>query len=263
MSNLINVSSNFANQTMTTMSSREIAELTGKDHKNILADIRKMLTDLGLTSAEFSVDLPDSYGRMQTAFKLPKRECLILVSGYSVAMRAKIIDRWQELESVVMKQQVLPSSPLRDELEAVDVLARILSVSTSSKLGLVKASLNHHGASHLLPSLPVYAIDAPPSVMNNGSESSWQTLSATELIKRTSANVTVREFNKLAIEHGLIEERTRPSKSGVKFFKAFTNNGLEYGKNVTSPHDQRETQPLWYENRFHDVLDLLDIDYCR
>jgi hypothetical protein len=192
---------------------------------------------------------------------LTKRDSLVLVARLSPEFTARIVDRWQELESVVVKQQVIQSSPLRDELEAVDVLARILGVAPSSKLGLVKASLNHHGASHLLPALPVYAIDAPPSVMNNASESSWQTLSATELIKRTSANVTIREFNKLAIEHGLIEERTRPSKSSIKHFKAFTDRGLEYGKNVTSPHDQRETQPLWYENRFRESLDLMGIDY--
>lgn len=72
------------------MSSREIAELTGKQHKHVLDDIRSMLYDLGQTSAEFSADLPDAYGRMQPAYALPKRETLILVSGYSVELRAEI-----------------------------------------------------------------------------------------------------------------------------------------------------------------------------
>lgn len=84
--------------TALTMSSREIAELTGKEHKNVLADVRKMLEDLGQTSAAFSADAPDAYGRPQVVFNLPKRETLILVSGYSVELRARIIDRWQALE---------------------------------------------------------------------------------------------------------------------------------------------------------------------
>lgn len=88
-----------------TMTSREIAELTGKDHRHVLADIRKMFEDLGETSAGFSADLPDAYGRPQPAFNLPKRETYILITGYSVTMRAKIIDRWQELEAQVKKLQ--------------------------------------------------------------------------------------------------------------------------------------------------------------
>lgn len=81
-----------------TMSSLEIAELTGKQHKHVLTDIRNMLNSLNIDSAVFAAKYKDSTGRSLVMFNLPKRETLILVSGYSVAMRARIIDRWQELE---------------------------------------------------------------------------------------------------------------------------------------------------------------------
>ena len=44
-------------------------------------DPENMLMVLGVmpdSSADFSADLPDAYGRLQPAFRLPKRECLIL-----------------------------------------------------------------------------------------------------------------------------------------------------------------------------------------
>ena len=92
--------------TVLTMSSLEIAELTGKQHKNVLADIDKMLNELEIQSAEFSADYQDDKGRVYRCYHLPKRETLILVSGYSALLRAKIIDRWQELERA--NQSVLP-----------------------------------------------------------------------------------------------------------------------------------------------------------
>jgi phage antirepressor YoqD-like protein len=82
-----------------TMSSREIAELTGKDHKHVLQDVRNMLDQLGMTLAEFSANLPDAYGRPQPVYMLPKELTITLVSGYSVVMRHRIVTRWQELEA--------------------------------------------------------------------------------------------------------------------------------------------------------------------
>ena len=82
-----------------TMSSLEIAELTGKRHDNVMRDIQGMLGELGgVLSFEDTYTNPQN-GQSYPIFNLPKREALILVSGYSVVMRAKIIDRWQELEA--------------------------------------------------------------------------------------------------------------------------------------------------------------------
>jgi Rha family phage regulatory protein len=84
-----------------TMTSREIAELTGKEHRNVLSDIRAMLVELhgegGLLS--FQQSYINSQNKEMPEFKLPKREALILTSGYSLKQRAAIIDRWQELEA--------------------------------------------------------------------------------------------------------------------------------------------------------------------
>jgi hypothetical protein len=44
-----------------TMSSLEIAKLTDKQHRNVLADIRKTLEEAGINAAEFSAAQP--YGK--------------------------------------------------------------------------------------------------------------------------------------------------------------------------------------------------------
>ncbi len=63
-----------------TMSSREIAELTGKRHDNVKADIEKMFVELKLNAPDFSGTYIATNGNTSNEFNLPKRECLILVS---------------------------------------------------------------------------------------------------------------------------------------------------------------------------------------
>lgn len=82
-----------------TMSSLEIAELTGKRHDNVLTDVRKLLEELNLNAPDFSGTQKYGNGNKREVFRLPKRECIILVSGYSAVLRAKIVDRWLELEA--------------------------------------------------------------------------------------------------------------------------------------------------------------------
>jgi hypothetical protein len=240
------------------MSSREIAELTGKQHKDVLYDIRKMLDELCLTSADFSADLPDSYGRPQTVFNLPKRECLILVSGYSIAMRAKIIDRWQALEEVVAQPtNALIGDVAAAEVRLWDITSKLLSVAPSGVLGGVQHIYKTNNLQHLLPILPQYAIDAPTSSTTGSSE---PTASASTLLKKHDIKMSTVKFNTKLVEIGLLADMTRPSTSsptGFKTFKAVVGKGLDYGKNVTNPGNPRETQPHWYSHKFLDLIGLL------
>ncbi|WP_421240166.1 phage antirepressor KilAC domain-containing protein [Aeromonas enteropelogenes] len=95
------------------MSSIEIAELTGKRHDNVMADIRRMLVEI--QSPEKSGDYLDGRGRIQPCLLLDKEETICLVSGYSAALRIRIIRRWQELEQqdhqpAMMIPQTLPEA---------------------------------------------------------------------------------------------------------------------------------------------------------
>ena len=100
-----------------TMSSLEIAERTNKEHGHVMRDIRAMFPGLQMTVAEgqskFGSTYCDAQGKERSCFNLPKRECLILVSGYSVELRAAIIDRWQELEAREIQPRFVldPSDP--------------------------------------------------------------------------------------------------------------------------------------------------------
>lgn len=82
------------------MSSREIADLTNKQHKNVLVDCEKLnesYSKLGL--AEISADVyKDNYGREQKCFSLTRMQTFDLMTGYNVELRIKVNRRWEELE---------------------------------------------------------------------------------------------------------------------------------------------------------------------
>jgi len=81
-----------------TMSSREIAELTGKRHFHVTTDIEKMLTELKEDATGFRAIYLDSMNRQQTEYLLDREHTDCLLTGYSAAMRMAVIKRWRELE---------------------------------------------------------------------------------------------------------------------------------------------------------------------
>lgn len=82
-----------------TMTSLEIAEVTGKRHSDVMRDIRNLLTQ-GVGERNFALtSYTDKSNRQSPCYELTKKGCLILASGYDALLREKIINRWEELET--------------------------------------------------------------------------------------------------------------------------------------------------------------------
>lgn len=86
------------------MSSLDIAELIGKQHSNVLRDIRNILEQLE-DRHQFNFELMfrisklgNGAERKDPYYLLTKKDCLLLASGYDANLRARIINRWEELE---------------------------------------------------------------------------------------------------------------------------------------------------------------------
>ena len=86
------------------MTSLEIAELTGKNHFDIMRAIRKMepawekvcQCKFALTSR--TIVQPNGGTREVPCYSLTKTECLYIATKFNDEARAKLVLRWQELE---------------------------------------------------------------------------------------------------------------------------------------------------------------------
>lgn len=96
-----------------TISSRLIAEITGKAHNHVMRDIKAIIEQLGDERAESSFGLcyyTDSNNRIRPMYELTSKEALLLASGYDAVLRLKIIDKLEEFTN----------AKLRTHLEVID-----------------------------------------------------------------------------------------------------------------------------------------------
>lgn len=88
--------------TLNRMSSREVAELTGKNHADVMRDIRNMqdaLTKANLLSCVESATYTGSDGRQYPMYQMDKETTICLLTGYDPVSRMKVVQRWQQLEA--------------------------------------------------------------------------------------------------------------------------------------------------------------------
>jgi phage regulator Rha-like protein len=89
-----------------TMSSREIAELTGKRHPDVKRDIEKMLTELSEDVSKFAHIYIDSMNREQSEYLLDRDLTENLLLGYSPVLRRKVLQRMREMEALLSEPRI-------------------------------------------------------------------------------------------------------------------------------------------------------------
>lgn len=210
------------------MSSLEIAELTGKQHSNVMRDIRALL-DQGVNQINFElVDYTDKKGEKRSMYNLTKKGSLILASGYNAVLREKIIDRWEAIETgqatpmyqVVQQQAQQSAYSLEEKFKAIELSCKMLRKSKASKTRMINYVIVPMG-------LPAFEYI----------ESEGQFLSATDALSQhpviyKGKNLSAVTFNKILIEKGYLEEVPQPR--GKTSLKLLTEKGLKWGKNEDS-----------------------------
>ena len=95
-----------------TMSSLQIAELTGKRHAHVMEAIRTMEPAWKKVSqSNFRLaSYIDRQGKERPCYQLTKTECLYVATKFNDEARAKLVLRWEELESANANQYQVPTS---------------------------------------------------------------------------------------------------------------------------------------------------------
>lgn len=154
----------------------------------------------------------------------------------------------KEILKTIRKTGSYPvANTLKDKAEAVAVCVKcckeLLNLNDTSTLALLKDGMSPLG------------LPTPNYVQSKG-----VLKSAKELLRINNCGISSIAFNKLAVKAGLLEDKTRlSSHNEIKHFKSITTKGSVYGENQVNPNNPKETQPLWYEDKFNKVIEIIGL----
>lgn len=134
----------------------------------------------------------------------------------------------------------------KSQIDLLTVTSKLLNLNDSSKLLLATKIYKDY--------------NIPTTYLPTYTDSRGILKSATELLKENNILISTIKFNKIMIDKGYLIEVERTSgkdKSKIKKFKNLVKT--EFGENQISPKNPKETQPMYYENKFLELLEKLGI----
>ncbi len=139
---MTNIKVMYAGQQQQTITSLEVAEMVGREHKNVMQDIRKISADLGQLKIQPSSYFTEStyknnQNKTQPMFLLTKQGCELygnrMTGIEGTAFTIKFVERFNEMEQVI--QHNLPTDPLE--------LALTAALDTRKEVAAIKEDVDY------------------------------------------------------------------------------------------------------------------------
>lgn len=212
-----------------TMTSLEIAEITGKEHYNVLRDIKDEISKLGTERAELIFELSeykDTTGRKLPMYVANIQGILQLGARYSADVRYKLIEKVTKKETVKTKRNIFESDLIDIEkdkirLEKSKILKELSQSITNDKY---KQTLQIYSANVLY--------DEPILALPEVNKKSYSANELSQLIMNEHGiKISGNRIGRLTNEHNLKTDeygywaldKSRHSNKQVESFRYYDN----------------------------------------
>lgn len=214
-----------------TISSLEVAEMIGKEHKNLLADIRGYIKELGelkiqLTNSieieptDFFQESTYKTGQNKTlpCFKVTRKGCEFVAHKLTgikgTEFTAKYINRFHDMEDYIKQNNSESLISFKEQVQSLEAVAEMLRMNEASKLLMIENFYKQYN-------IPTEFL---PKYEHNGNR---QMKALSHLLKENYCRMSPVKLNQKLIKHGFLEEKERPSSKGEKKkYKALTEKRI-------------------------------------
>lgn len=232
----------YANGAVALTNSILVAKKFEKDHQHILRDIRALMagvSKIGDTPMfEETTYVHSQNGQTYPMFVMNRDGFTLLAMGFTgeKALRFKLdyIKAFNNMEETIKS----PRGILHDKMMAAKWAADFLNLNEVSKLLMAKQILDPLG------------LPTPDYVPSKGVKHS-----AKELLARNGIQMSAQSLNKTLAKAGILKQHTRLGKGGkVHKWYVITDIGERFGENGICPQNPKQTQPLWYDDMFSELV---------
>lgn len=210
------------------MTSKQIADLTGKRHDNVLADIKKKLIEGAALNIQVGYYL-DSNNQHRPMYNLTFTETMKLMVGYDAKMCSDVIDEWDQLRNE--KKTGTPYEMDSNGLTINGQIAALNDLQQAKKSNLYLVNKLESQA-HKVDAYDDFEEVAPDSVVMNvyaamlniGEQNLINILKGLGIFqKRKGRNTPIRRY----IDNGWFEIKLVPTRIGKKEVSTYiTSKGM-------------------------------------